>query len=100
MIEILPIISGGIGIARRNKLEIVACILNACKSAGVSKTSIVHRAILNSKSAAIYLEWLTQHRYLAADGRAYKTTPAGLCLLSSIASINSVTNADIACESR
>jgi predicted transcriptional regulator len=84
---------------RRNKLEIIACILNICKSPGASKTRIVYQANLNFKNAAIYLEWLISHGYLAVEGKVYRITPAGQALLSSLADINSMINVDLNRES-
>ncbi|NPV62989.1 MAG: hypothetical protein HPY61_10260 [Methanotrichaceae archaeon] len=81
---------GGINIARREKLQIVACILNKCKSGGATKTRLIREANLNSKTAGTYLEWLIGHGYLALEGKVYKITPSGVALLSSISNINSI----------
>lgn len=80
---------------RRNKLEILGCILNLCKTDGSSKTKIVYQVNLNFKNAGLYLEWLTQHGYLIKEERLYKTTPAGNELLINLNNINSIINYDI-----
>jgi len=77
---------------RRNKLEILSCILNICKPDGSSKTKIVYQVNLNFKNAGLYLEWLTQHGYLVKEGRLYKTTPSGDELLNNLNNINSTIN--------
>ena len=81
--------------ARRNKLEILGCILNICKTDGSSKTKIVYQVNLNFKNAGLYLEWLTRRGYLIKDDRIFRTTPAGLELLSNLNDITSMINDDI-----
>ena len=83
---------GGKDMARRNKLEILGCILNICKTDGSSKTKIVYQVNLNFKNAGLYLEWLTQHGYLVKDERLYKTTPSGQEFLHNLNNINSTIN--------
>ena len=39
----------GMEMTRRNKLEILSCILNICKPDGSSKTKIVYQVNLNFK---------------------------------------------------
>ena len=78
--------------ARRNKLEILGCILNICKTDGSSKTKIVYQVNLNFKNAGLYLEWLTQHGYLVKDERLYKTMPSGQEFLHNLNNINSTIN--------
>lgn len=78
--------------ARRNKLEILGCILNLCKTDGSSKTKIVYQVNLNFKNAGLYIEWLTQHGYLAKEERLYRTTPSGRELLINLNNINSTIN--------
>jgi len=77
---------------RRNKPEILSCILNICKMDGSSKTKIVYQVNLNFKNAGLYLEWLTSHGYLIKDERLYKTTPSGYELLNNLNNINSTIN--------
>jgi len=77
---------------RRNKPEILSCILNICKMDGSSKTKIVYQVNLNFKNAGLYLEWLTSHGYLVKDERLYKTTPSGYELLNNLNNINSTIN--------
>ena len=78
--------------ARRNKLEILGCILSLCKSGGSSKTKIVYQVNLNFKNAGSYLDWLTMHGYLIKEERLYKTTPSGFDLLANLNNINSTIN--------
>lgn len=80
---------------RRNKLEILGCILNLCKTDGSSKTKIVYQVNLNFKNAGLYLEWLTQHGYLIKEERLYKTTPTGHELLNNLNNINSIISDDL-----
>ena len=77
---------------RRNKLEILSCILNLCKTEGSSKTKIVYQVNLNFKNAGLYLEWLTQHGYLEMNNKLYKTTPTGCKFLKNLNNINSTIN--------
>jgi predicted transcriptional regulator len=77
---------------RRNKLEILGCILNICKTDGSSKTKIVYQVNLNFKNAGLYLEWLTSHGYLVKEERLYKTTSSGHELLKDLNDINSTIN--------
>jgi predicted transcriptional regulator len=65
---------------RRNKPEILGCILNICKTDGSSKTKIVYQVNLNFKNAGFYLE------------RLYKTTSSGNELLQNLNDINSTIN--------
>jgi predicted transcriptional regulator len=81
--------------ARRNRLEILGCILNICKGDGSSKTKIVYQINLNFRNAGIYLEWLVEHGYLAKEDKLYKTTPAGQRLLENLNDINSMINDNI-----
>ncbi len=83
--------------ARRNKLEILACILSLCKSGRQSKTKIVYHVNLNFKNAGAYLEWLTAHGYLEIDEQLYMITPSGRNLLASINNINSTIAGDDNC---
>jgi len=53
---------------------------------------------LNFKNAGIYLDWLTTHGYITAEGKAYRITPAGQALLSNLADINSMINVDLDSE--
>ena len=80
---------------RRNKLEILGCILNICKTDGSSKTKIVYQVNLNFKNAGLYLEWLTSHGYLVKEEKLYKTTPTGHELLQNLNNINSTINDNI-----
>lgn len=77
---------------RRNKLEILSCILNLCKTDGSSKTRIVYQVNLNFKNAGLYLDWLTQRKYLVKEDRLYRITPAGRELLDNLNDINSTIN--------
>lgn len=74
---------------RRNKLEILGCILDLCKTNGSSKTRIVYQVNLNFKNAGLYLEWLTTHGYLVKEDRLYRTTPTGDVLLDNLKDVNS-----------
>jgi predicted transcriptional regulator len=85
---------GGLQIRRRNKLEIITCILTICKSKGSSKTKVVYQANLNFKNASLYLNWLMKRGYLAKEDKLYKTTPAGLELLANLTDIASMINSD------
>lgn len=78
--------------ARRNRLEILGCILDICKGEGSSKTKIVYQINLNFRNASIYLEWLTEHGYLAKEDKLFRTTPSGLKLLENLNDINSMIN--------
>ena len=84
--------SGEKEMTRRNKLEILSCILNICKTEGSSKTKIVYQVNLNFKNAGLYLEWLTSHGYLVKEERLYKTTSSGHELLQNLNNINSAIN--------
>ena len=77
---------------RRNKLEILGCILNICKTDGSSKTKIVYQVNLNFKNAGLYIEWLTSHGYLVKEERLYKTTSSGHEFLQNLNNINSAIN--------
>jgi len=77
---------------RRNKLEILSCILNLCKTDGSSKTRIVYQVNLNFKNAGLYLDWLVQRKYLEKEGRLYRITPIGRDLLNNLNDINSTIN--------
>jgi len=77
---------------RRNKPEILGCILNICKTDGSSKTKIVYQVNLNFKNAGFYLEWLTSHGYLVKEERLYKTTSSGNELLQNLNNMNSTIN--------
>jgi len=76
--------------ARRNRLEILGCILNICKGDGSSKTKVVYQLNLNFKNAGIYLKWLTEHGYLAKEDKLYRITPSGQRLLENLNDINSM----------
>ena len=76
--------------ARRNRLEILGCILNICKGEGSSKTKIVYQINLNFRNAALYLEWLIEHGYLAKDDNLYRTTSSGQRLLENLNDVNSL----------
>jgi len=80
---------------RRNKLEILGCILNICKGDGSSKTTVVYQSNLNFKNAGIYLEWLSEHGYLAKEDKLYRITPSGQKLLEDLNDINSMINRSI-----
>ena len=77
---------------RRNKLEILGCILNICSMDGSSKTRIVYQLNLNFKNAGLYLEWLTQHGYLIKEDKLYRITPSGQRLQENLNDINSIIN--------
>jgi predicted transcriptional regulator len=81
--------------ARRNRLEILGCILNICKGEGSSKTKIVYQTNLNFRNAGLYLEWLTEHGYLAKEDKLFRTTSSGLKLLENLNDINSMINSSI-----
>ena len=81
--------------ARRNKLEILGCILNICREEGSSKTRVVYQVNLNFKNAGQYLDWLTSRGYLVKEERLYKTTSSGNELLENINDINSTINNDL-----
>ena len=78
--------------ARRNKLEILGCILNLCKTDRSSKIKIVYQVNLNFKNAGLYIDWLTQHGYLAKEEKLYRTTSSGRELLTNLNGINSTIN--------
>ncbi len=82
-------------IQRRNKLEIITCILKICKAKGSSKTRIVYQANLNFKNAGLYLDWLMKCGFLERDDKIYKTTPTGLDLLANLTDITSMISTDI-----
>jgi predicted transcriptional regulator len=81
--------------ARRNRLEILGCILNICKGEGSSKTKVVYQINLNFRNAGLYLEWLTEHGYLAKEDKLYRITPSGQKLLENLNDINSMINCSI-----
>jgi predicted transcriptional regulator len=68
---------------RRDKLEIIRCILLICKN-GAKKTEIVYKANLNFKNAGVYLQWLVDQELMAKEGNIFKTTPKGAKLLSDL----------------
>ncbi len=80
---------------RRNRLEIITSILNICRTNGSSKTRIVYQANLNFKNAGVYLDWLAQRGYLVKEDKVYKTTPAGLALLTNLADITSMIHEEV-----
>jgi predicted transcriptional regulator len=86
---------GGMQIQRRNKLEIITCILTICRSKGSSKTKVVYQANLNFKNATLYLDWLIKRGYLEKDDKLYKTTPSGLELLANLTDIALMINTDL-----
>jgi predicted transcriptional regulator len=81
--------------ARRNRLEILGCILKICKGEGSSKTKVVYQINLNFRNAGLYLEWLTEHGYLAKEDKLYRITPSGQKLLENLNDINSMINCSI-----
>lgn len=81
--------------ARRNRLEILGCILDICRGDGSSKTKVVYQLNLNFRNAGIYLEWLTKHGHLAKVDRLYRITPSGQRLLEDLNDINSMINCNI-----
>ena len=75
---------------RRNRLEILGCILNICREDGSSKTKIVYQINLNFKNAGLYLEWLIGHGYLTKEDKLFRTTPSGQKLLENLNDINPI----------
>ena len=77
---------------RRDKVEIMADILNACVH-GANKTAIVHKANLNFKIVDTYLELLLQKDLISVEHNgvtSYKTTKNGMKFLKSFANIERV----------
>ena len=77
---------------RRDKVEIMADILNACIH-GANKTAIVHKANLNFKIVDTYLELLLQKDLISVEHNgvtSYKTTKNGKKFLKSFANIERV----------
>lgn len=64
--------------ARRDKIEILVCILEICRSDQVKKTKIVYNANLNFHMANRYLDMLIGKDLLAKDGNKYRTTDKGV----------------------
>ena len=62
---------------RRNRLDIIADILNATKK-GLRKTRIVYSTNLNFKLANNYLPLLTENGLLEVTDRVYITTRQGI----------------------
>ena len=77
---------------RRNRLEILGCILNICSEDGSSKTRIVYQINLNFKNAGLYLEWLIEHGYMTKEDKLYRTTPSGQRLLENLNDVNPIIN--------
>ncbi len=75
---------------RRNRLEILGCILNICRDDGSSKTKIVYQINLNFKNAGLYLKWLIEHGYLTKEDKLYRTTPTGQRLLENLNDISPI----------
>jgi predicted transcriptional regulator len=69
---------------RRDKLEIISCILSICKKGEVTKTKVVYQANLNFKTAGIYLNWLINRELVAQEENYFKLTTKGTGLLSSL----------------
>ena len=89
-----PELLGGIGIHRRNKLEIICNILDICKLEGSTKTRIVYQANLNFKNASKYLDWLIKRGFLIKRGKIYMITSTGQTLLANLTEIASLMNED------
>ena len=77
---------------RRNRLEILGCILNICREDGSSKTKIVYQINLNFKNAGLYIEWLIEHGYLTKEDKMFRTTPSGQRLLENLNDISPIIN--------
>jgi predicted transcriptional regulator len=75
---------------RRNRLEILGCILNICREDGSSKTKIVYQINLNFKNAGLYIEWLIAHGYLTKEDKLYRTTPSGQRLMENLNDISPI----------
>lgn len=69
---------------RRDKLEIIRCILCLCKKDESTKTKIVYGSNLNFKTAGIYLNWLINKELVAQEENYFKLTSKGTELLSSL----------------
>ena len=78
---------GGVGIHRRNKLEIICKILDICKLEGSTKTRIVYQANLNFRNASIYIDWLINREFLVRKGKIYLITSKGQTLLAYLTEI-------------
>jgi len=77
---------------RRNRLEILGCILNICREDGSSKTKIVYQINLNFKNAGLYIEWLIANGYLTKEDKVFRTTPSGQRLLENLNDISPIIN--------
>jgi len=62
---------------KRNKLEIIAKILDACRTPK-SKTKIVYECNLNFHTVEPYLELLQRKKLLSAKKTEFETTNTGL----------------------
>ena len=71
---------------RRNRLDIIADILNAAKM-GLRKTRIVYSTNLNFKLANKYLPLLTENGLLEVIDRDYITTSQGIEFLENYSKI-------------
>jgi predicted transcriptional regulator len=71
---------------RRNRLDIIADILNAAKK-GLRKTRIVYSTNLNFKLANKYLPLLTENGLLEVIDRDYITTSQGIEFLENYSKI-------------
>jgi predicted transcriptional regulator len=69
---------------RRDKLEIMGCILSLCKQKDTTKTKIVYQSNLNFKTAGMYLSWLINSGMVAKEENCFKLTARGIELLSSL----------------
>ena len=71
---------------RRNRLDIIADILNAAKM-GLRKTRIVYSTNLNFKLANKYLPLLTENGLLEVIDRDYITTSQGIEFLENYSKV-------------
>ena len=75
-------------VMRRDKLKILAGILEICVCSGANKTKIVYGSNLNFKVADVYLDMLIKEGLMNAIGLEsrvkYHTTEKGLQVLGSI----------------
>lgn len=71
---------------KRSKSEIILNILTLCVK-GASKTKIVYRANLNSKTATPYIELLSEKGLLnirTCSSIVYETTPLGIEVMKTL----------------
>ncbi|MDD2637355.1 MAG: winged helix-turn-helix domain-containing protein [Methanothrix sp.] len=76
--------------ARRDRMQIMVSILNAC-TRGANKTRIVYQANLNFSTVNPYLDLLEEKGLIqVTEDRMtlYKTTPKGLDLIENFSNIN------------